>query len=296
MKKKQIKRRKKIVPLILVFSLLINFSCNKEMESLEEISLRSMKIAAVEMKYDLTSTSVYSLQKGTRFTDMERALMTPVRTKQQVIMRIMENGDVYLEMENLKDEYEVKIKHQTPPDPTPVIHKTVFWRNTATAYDRRGKVLGEYNIEVPPQRDIIKKIKEEGMNYKPDQLSYAMLSLQGDLFIKDLEDLIKNPSKYDITVSYLDESTVGLRKAIKSPCKRELEVVLLIDRKNYKLMATRLYHKDDVLITSVYGYSNGKTPYLTSVKKIEKETLPSGKEVVLETLTQISDVELKINI
>jgi len=282
--------------MIVVFSLLINFSCNKEMESLEDASSRSLSMAALEMKYEHTSTSVYSQQKGAKYSDMEMALMTPVRTKQKVIMRVMENGDMYMEMENMKDENAIIINHQTLPDPTPVIHKTVFWKNTATAYDKMGKVLGEYNIEIPLQNDLIRKVKQEGMNYKPEQLTNAMLGLQGDLFVKDLDELIKNSSKLGITVSYIDKNTIGLRKRVSSPCKRELEGVLIIDQNMKRLLATRLYHNDEILVTNVYGYSNDKLPYLTSIKKMEKEVLPSGKEIILETLTQISDIELKINI
>ncbi|MBS4013802.1 MAG: hypothetical protein KGZ97_08585 [Bacteroidetes bacterium] len=54
MKKTVIKRRKNILSMIVVFSLLINFSCNKEMESLEDASSRSLSMAALEMKYELT--------------------------------------------------------------------------------------------------------------------------------------------------------------------------------------------------------------------------------------------------
>ena len=282
--------------MIAVSSLLINFSCNKEMESLEDISTRSLEMAALEMQYELTSTSVYSQQKGAKYTDLEVALMTPARTKQKVVIRVMENGDMYMEMENMKDENEIRINHLTPPDPTPVIHKTVFWKNTATAFDRSGKILGEYNIEVPHQADLISKVKQEGMNYKPEQLSNAMLGLQGDLFVKDLDDLIKNSSKYGITVSYIDKNTIGLRKKVSSPCKRELEGVLIIDQNMKRLLATRLYNNDEILVTSVYGYSNDKLPYLTSVKKMQREVLPSGKEIILETLTRIENIELKINI
>jgi hypothetical protein len=296
MKKRLIKRKKILFSMIFAISMFLNFSCNKEIDPIDNISEKSFLMAEVELKYDLTTTSLFVVQKGVNYSDQDRALMTPIRDNQSITMRILNCGNMYVEMVKLRDLYAIQIPHETLPDNSPKVHKTILWNNSATLYDKSGKLLAEYPVEIPNQLGVLNKIKESGSKLPPEKLNEIMLSLHGYMFAENLDEYIAQAPKNGIKVSYIDEKTVMLRKPLSDEPNSKNDIVLIIDREYNRLMASRVYDKDQVILTNIYGYAAQEIPHLNSIKQRSLTELPSGNHAMSETLIQMRDFRLKINL
>lgn len=296
MKNTVIKRKKTLIAMMIAVFFFGLFSCNKEIDSIEETSTKNFMNAVVELKYVFSTTTLFKKEKSEVYTEYDYGLMNPDRLFQRVHMQIFETGDVYLEYENLDDKSPIVIPHTNLPDPTPKVHKTVLSNNMARMYNKAGKIIGEYPIEIPNQIEMVRSLYKSAETYSEKTLNYAIATMQGHLFIKELDKYLFDAAKNGIEILYQDDSYVTLRESIKIKGNETKDAVLIIDKVNNRLSACRVYEKDEVLLTTIYGYGSPKNPQLTSIKQIENVKLPSGSKVISEKITQIHKVDLKVNI
>ncbi|MCK4664108.1 MAG: hypothetical protein KAT68_14670 [Bacteroidales bacterium] len=122
--------------------------------------------------------------------------------------------------------------------------------------------------------------------------------MQGQRFIGSLEEFISNAEKDGAQIINQDERFMTMRMTLNQIDARITEeVVLLIDKKMNRLAGTRIYNsKDELLLSTLFGYGPPENPFLTAIKQESKELLPSGKEVAVESYTRIENINFKINI
>ena len=290
----------KIMKYGLMSLLLIQASCTKEplQESATPSKDLSININVLEMKYEVEATTRYLYDVAEEFSDLDIATMTPLRSKSLVSMRLDTRGDVSMEIEDVPVKQPVEIKHETLPDESPKILKTVIRGGIATFYTDGDRELSTATIEVPNQLSVVQRITESRNCISQEDINYVIATMQGQMFADKLEDFIATAQRDGSQVEKLDEQYVSIRMPLsKANPSCAYETVLLLDRLNNRFIGTTVYNESgEQILTTMFGYGPPEEPYLRAIRQTSKEKLPSGKLVTLETVTRIENMKLKINI
>lgn len=291
---------KKTIIYSLVCSIPFMAACTKDFdftENVKEIFTRSNSAdAVIEMSYEVETTTRYLEDNGVLYSDLDIASMTPNRDKQSVTMKVFKNGGVYMEMEKMRFSDPIAIPHQTLPDPTPQVHRVVVSNNTTTIYDQTGKSLASIPIEVPNQIGLVQKITDAGSKFPKEMINQAIATMQGQQFAANLEEFIANSAQNGIIIVNENLENVTLRIPISQVDPQDTnDAVLVIDKRNNRLLACRIYDRDKVQLTTLFGYGPPERPYLNAIKQMAMEQLPSGGEVIAETITRIENLKFKVN-
>lgn len=168
----------------------------------------------------------------------------------------------------------------------------------ASFYDKNGELLGTASINLPNQLETVDRIKKLGVKFSTRDVNKTMAAIQGQQFVDDLEELIKNAAKNGVQVLEQGENHVTMRMSQRHINPRiEEEVVLLIDKKMNRVVGNRVYDvNNELLQTTFFEYSKGEEKYLNAIKQEQKVRLPSGKEVKMVANTKISNFKFNLNI
>lgn len=240
--------------------------------------------------------------------------LNPSIEKQEITMKLFENGNLEMTIEELDFNENMKNPHKILPDDSPQIVKTVISGNTIKFYDKNDELLNSEYIPIPNQLKLVNKIKEIGSEFSPEDINEVITTMQGHHLIDNLEEFIKN-LKYDnghllksssaskinsdeFTIIEQGENFVTLRMPFNVvEVGMSQEAVLLIDKTLNKIVGTRIYNEQNVLLqTTYFGYNEGETQALNAIKTVEKVILLSGDEVDMVTYSKIDDMQLNLNL
>ncbi len=283
------------VSLCSLLFLLCLASCQKDFEeTYEDISSRSMSMALLEVSYDMYTTTLFLKDEKVEYPSIDVAAMAPDRIAQRVTKRIMERGDVYMEIERIDDKYYYDVEHNTPKGKSEEIYKTVLWNGQATFFDKTGKNVASVPFRVPSQRLIVEALNNAKGDYSPEMLNYIIANMQGNFFTKNLEQFLAEAKKQGMIISEKENGHVIVRMP-SNFINNKIESVIIINRKTNQLVASRAYKADEVLTTTYYAYGPPEKPFLNTIVQLDKKILPTGEEVEYEIQTKIENLNIKLN-
>jgi hypothetical protein len=260
------------------------------------LSARKGNRALMTLSYDITVSTTFEAVSAD-ISDLDFAAINPSNEKQHVDMELYEDGTSRFIIEELDFKQKIKIKHKSLPnnDILPIT-KTIINGTTAQLYNSAGKLVATEQINLANQGEMVDKIKEIGNKFSEEDINNTIATLQGRQFVDNLEEFIHNAPSKGIQVTDTGDNLVTLRM----PADRALggnETVLLIDRKLNKLVGTRIYSQNNVLLQStLFAYDRGRKKALKAIRSKELYALPSGKKVNMITLSQIENLKFNLNI
>ncbi len=212
-------------------------------------------------------------------------------------MQLFEDGQMYITLENIDFEQQINIDHQTPPDKSDKIVKTIISNNMANFYGSNGKLIASENIPMPNHIDMVNKIKEIGENFSINDINNMIATMQGQAFVDNLADFIANASQYGVTVLAQGNNFVTLQMPLSNiDARMKQDAVLLINTQLNKLVGSRIYDENNEIIQSVfYGYNTGEVQSLNAILKSQKIVLPSGITATMLTNSKIENVQFSLN-
>lgn len=296
---KKIKTRHKDCAMVLLGFAIVMGACTKEPDFtayIKAVFTPSASAEIIELSFEAEATTRFMEDRNVSYSHLDMASMTPNREKQSVLMKIYEKGDVYLEIEKMKEDDPIFIPHKTLPDDASVIHKMVINNNLISFFDKSGNLMSSSPVEMPNQSEMVRMVKEAGAKHSPELINQTIATMQGQQFAGNLEEFIKNAHTNGARIVEQSDRYVTLRTPLSQidPGLTQ-ESVLLIDRQLNRIVGTRIYDKDKLLMTTLFGYGPPEKPYLTAIKQVAIEQLPSGQEVTAETITRIKNLKFKIN-
>ena len=288
---------KALIALFLTMMIVFVASCNKDFEDADcVISPRNVSSSVLELNFKLSSTTTFIQDDNTEYSSLEIAAMTPLSSSHSVDLNILKDGSIFMEITNADNKYPIKIPHQVPYDYSRKVHRTIISRGMVYFYDRSGREMASFPIELPSQNQLVRNIAELNNDNSTEFINTVLATMQSELFVKNLEEYIFNAEKNEIDVISYDDNYVILSKKLEDVSRgAEKDAVIIINREANRIAASRVYYKNDVLITNYYGYGPPRAPYLTSIKQITNHQLPSGRSVICQTDTKINNLRIKIN-
>ncbi len=291
--------------LTLIIATVTIASCSEEINDLtlqesqgpSKSEKQKSQSAILEISYEITTSTDYvGIPK--EISDLDISTLNPGNEKQQVTMYLLENGQLNMTIEEIYFEHKIKIPHKVLPDDTPKTVKTIISGNSVSCYDKNNKLLSTDKIEVQNHIEMVNSIKEIGDKFSEEDINQTIATMQGFKFINNLEEFIKDAPKNDIQVTEQGNGYVTLRMSLSKIDPRMTEQsVLLIDRTKNKLVGSRIYSIDNELLQStLFGYSNGEVKSLNAIRVKQLITLPSGKEIEMINISKINDLKFNLNI
>ncbi|MFW5879544.1 MAG: hypothetical protein ACOCUV_01840 [bacterium] len=298
MKKTFLKKRFWVLFFALCFVVGAN-SCKKDFEDIDHAGEKhgGQLSFALNLSYDIETTKIYQNDEKTDYSPMDLAAMTPMRNKQNVLMKITHDSDVFMEITKQRDKYEIDIPHETPPEQTKQIHKTVIRNKRASFYDKSGNLITSLPVEIPNQYELVRTIRDAAKTYSIEKINRAIATLQSDVFINELKMFIKEAPSKGIKVVDEDKKYITLRTAF--PKQTEVpkkEAVIIINKKYNRLAACKVYENNKAVLTTYLGYAKKKYPYLNAIKQLQTERLPSGQNIVSQSITKIENIDFKLSV
>lgn len=284
--------------LILIFLL---SSCSKDIEEITlESNLTNEKTknnVLMELSYDIETSQDYEdLPKFSlkEYSLLDWAEMNPTNEKQHIKMQILENGQINLTIKELELKNKIKIKHKILENDTPKIVKTVITGKVVNFYDKKGNIIGSHSIEVENQKEIAELIKTLGEKFSNEDAYETLAKIQRYQFLGNLDKYLKKPALYNVKISEQGNNIISLRMPSQNfGLKNNTEIVFLLDKKNEKIMASRIYSDNKILKSTYFGYDKEKHFLSTIVNKVYM-TLNSGKKIVKTSNTKIDNYKVNI--
>lgn len=310
--KKQRFKIKRILPIgILVGLTAFITTCELEQDLLNDketltsdLELSSEKSACkkgdeiLELSYVIETTTRF-LTDQENFSDLDIASMTPKKHKQKINLKLYENGQISMIIEQKAFKNPIKIPHKTLPNDIPEVYKTIIENNTASFYDKNGNLLSTNAMEIPDHTETVNRLLELSDNCcTQEAINQTVARLQGCQFVDNLDEFISESRRNGARVMQEDEQFVTMRMSLGQiePGMTD-EVVVLIDKEQNRPAGTRVYNcKGELLLSTLFGYGPPGKPFLTAIKQQAKETLPSGAEIIVESYSKIDNIKFKVNI
>jgi len=287
--------------LIFLFTMTVTISCTEDFNETpnekENISSRNSGKALMEIAFEMTTSRDYDVIP-VKISDLDLSTLNPSNEKQYVTMELFESGQMNITIEERDFKQKTRNPHKILPDTSPKIVKTVISGNSISFYDKNSKLLNTESIPIPNHIETVNKIKEIGAKFSAEDLSRTIATMQGQQFIDNLEEFIKDAPKNGVQVMEQGKNYVTLRISYKQldPRVKE-ETVLLIDKRLNKMVGTRIYSENNELLQSTFfGYSKGEVKSLNAIKIEQKIRLPSGKSIKMITNSKIDNLTFNLNI
>lgn len=291
---------KKEMFIVLVFLISLTISCTKE-NAFEHSSNSKREIARIdcllELNYEVETTTLFAADKASEYSLLDLAAMAPSRERQSVKMGLLRNGEMFMEVSKMKPIDPIIVPHQFLPDNSPKVQRVLVASNLATVYDENGKVISSIPLELPNNIRLVQSLQESAMENSEQAINDAIASMQGVGMNGLLNDYWGNLNKEGLSVIDDDGQHITISASLSSiDTRTNQEAVVIIDKMNKRLVACRIYNKDEVLITTLMGYGPPKKPYLAAIKQISHMPLPSGRNVRVETLMKIDGIKIVSNL
>lgn len=252
----------------------------------------------MELSYVIETSTQYISEKE-KFSDIDIAIMTPKNNKEKISIKLFENGQIAMTIEKLTPQKEIKIPHKTGSDNSNQLYKTIIENNRASFYSKSGELLNSINMELPDHSETANRLLElKDSCYSEEKLNQAIAKLQGGRFTENLENYVKNAQNNGAQIMEENERLITIRLSAGQlePGLTD-EIVVLIDKKLNRAGGTRIYNESgELLSNTLFGYGPPEKPFLTAIKQQVKETLPSGNDVTVESLSKIDNIKFKLNI
>ncbi|MCD4834300.1 MAG: hypothetical protein K8R31_10935 [Bacteroidales bacterium] len=304
MKKHRFKLKRTLLIGMLVALTVFLITCDLEQEVLtseneQEESINNSNICdeILELNYVIETSTRY-ISKNKKLSDMDIAMMTPKNDKEEINVKLHENGQISMNIKRLTPEVAIKIPHKIRSDNSNELYETVIENNIASFYSESGELLNTVSMELPDYSETVNRLIEITDNcHTQEDITQVVAQLQSNQ-INNLDKYITDAKNNGIQVVEEDERFIVLRMPLGmiDPGSTN-EAVILIDKKLKRLGGTRVYNVEgDLLSTTLFGYGHPKKPFLTAIKQQVKETLPSGAEVTVESLSKIDNINFRLNL
>jgi hypothetical protein len=289
---------------MLLLVITIAFACTKEpqTESCYDVSRKNTatnsNFVILEISYDMEVTTQYHQSDRGDYSALDLASVAPRVNRNQVNLKLYEDGQVYMVTEKKDVRNPISIPHSSLPSQEPEVTKTILNRNTLTLYTGNGDVYASVPFEMPSQIKMVNEIKRIGEIHSKNAINEIIAGMQGQQLLYKLEEYISDATKSGIVVETKNEHFVAYRVPLShyDPTNKN-ETVILVDRKLNRLAGTKLYsNTGELLMTTLYGYGPAEKPYLTAIKQVTTATLPSGKQIAEETYTRFEDMVVNVNV
>jgi hypothetical protein len=292
--------------IIFCIAAIFTISCKKEyLDNPDESNKNSTK-ALLEISYKITTTRDFEINAA-KMSNLDLSALNPSNEKQEIKMELFESGQLDITIEELDFSEKIRIPHETMPDKSPKIVKTVISGNIIKFYDANSKLLNTENIQISNHSDLVKTIKDIGKDYTPEEINDVITTMQGHQFTDNLEAFIKDIEEDN---NYLQKSSESSASIVKQDDRYVLvrmplnntetasneESFLVLDKKSNKIVGNRIYIDDELIQTTTYGYDEGAVKSLKSVHTTEKVKLISGNETDMTTISNIEDMKFNINL
>ncbi len=281
-----------LIPLLMLIAF-ISFSYKSNPDAntpADRIALQKGQPIAT-MSYTTLTSTIYQAE-ARNFSKLDIATMTPINEKQHIDMKLFENGEMELSVQELTHPNKIDLKHKTLPNDVPDIMKTETKDGMIKFYDKDNRLIHSQEFELPNQIEMVNKLKSIGKDYSPEMMKNMTESQYGKLFMDNLNELLKNPSKEGVKVTSQNEKFVTLRKPTG---ERGQESVTLVNKEKKRVVGSRIYQDNELVMSMYYGYDS-KTSRVNATKQLMKVALPSGSEVNQEVNTIITDYQFDINL
>ena len=272
---------------------------NKEGESIKKESAGTYSDGGasdvlLEVSYEKTSYMRY-VADYEKLTELDMAHINPSDEKQSITMALMQDGTVNMTIEEMDFEPIIKIPHKVLPSDVPKIKRTEIIGNHVTFYDGSRNMLGSHTLEIPKNREMAEQIKQLGDRYDYNELANAFSTMQGDFFEKEMDKVISDAeARGQLIVHNENYATVRMNFADVKPGATGSSV-MLIDRKNNKVMASTHYDEQEKITSrTLFNYAKEGPPILNSVRSEVLLEMPSGAEVVQMTTSKIENLKFNL--
>lgn len=217
--------------------------------------------------------------------------MVPTNEKQTIKMEVHEDGAIDLTVNMLPHPKEIKFKHKTLPNDVPEITKTVAKNGLISFYDSTGKLVHSQDFVLPKKIELVNKLKTLDKEHSFEIINKMTTQQHEFKFMENLDDVLKNPSKHNVIITKNDQKFATLRKPTG---EQGLESVLLINKDIKRVVGTRMYKDNKLVMRMYYGYDSKYR--VNRTKQITPTYLPSGAEVEQEINTVIKDFTFNVNL
>lgn len=248
----------------------------------------------------------YEIESITRMTSdeditepIDLAVKTPTINKQHITMELYADGEMKMTTVNLPTSQDFSIPHQTPADYTPKPQKMVAYGDKIVYYGENNELLYTASkLPLPTSPEVAAQIQALGDNYTEEQINEAIATMQSSIYSSGLQDFIDNIGDYDGTVTTISEHIISIEIPVSHYDPTSSDVaVLLIDKTNNLLLATRLYDEGNNWKSStMMQYSTDANPVLVGINQVIKDVLPTGVEVEMQTVSTISNMTSTVNL
>lgn len=281
-----------IIPIVLIVSFFsLAYKSGDKMDNHKEKKgiLAPNKIVATLSYTTLTSTVYNTAPRN--FSKLDISAMKPTNEKQSVKMEVHEDGAIDLTIVKLAHPKEIKFKHKTLPNDVPEITKSVVKNGIISFYDSTGKLVHSQDLILPKKPEMVKKLKTLDKEHSFELINKMTTEQHGAKFMANLDDVLKNPAKHNVTITKNDKKFVTLRQPTG---EQGLESVLLINKDSKRVVGSRMYKDNKLVMRMYYGYDNKYR--VNRTKQVTPTYLPSGAEVDQEINTAITDYNFDVNL
>lgn len=289
---------KKINILLLIVLSFLLTNCYEETYNIKKEDnslLNRTGNSILRMSYNITTYLDFDVNRN-ELTNIDLATVNPSSEKQHVLINLLENGEVNMTIKDIKFDKEINIPNKSLPNTIPEIVKTEIIGNTASYYDSTGKKINSINVQMPLQTELVKSILELGKNFSTEDLNNPIATLQGVNFIADLNKYIESAGDNVIITNQGDDvMTIRMNLSYIDPNSTE-SAVLIIDKLNKRLLASRIYTDTNELLQTVYYGYDKDTKTINAIKTIQPFRLPSGHIINSITLSKFENLTFNINI
>lgn len=289
--------------LFLAFSLILIafiFSCNKEFNETKDPNSSNTKRVTGEgimnISYDIKTNIYYDVNRE-NLNNLDLASINPSEEKQHIDMTLFKDGSVEMTLMKLDFDKTINIPNHVRPSDLPEIAKTHIKGNNIIYYDKNGKELSASTIKSSDMSQTVKKIEELQNNYSQDEINEVIATLQGNRYVDNLEDYISHAKENNFVIMEQGDDFVTIRSTMENqPSGMNLQNVLLIDRKNNRLMGNRIYDNNKLIQSTYFRYSKGKQQHIIDVRNEMITSLPSGQEITMQSISKIDNFKFSINL
>ena len=288
------------MPIVLAIFLM---TCNLEEETLIDQNDQVEHINSdvcdeiLELNYIIETTTRY-ISNSKSLSNMDIAMMTPKNNKEEINLKLHESGQISMNIRKIVPEINIKIPHKSKSDNNDEITETIIENNVAYFYTSSGKLLHSTPMDLPVYSKTVDELKKlTDTCYTQEDIAMVVARLQSNQII-NLEQYMLDTKNNGIQVVQEDKRLAVIRMPLRiiDPLSDD-EAVILIDKKLKRLGGIRIYNLNgDLESTTLFGYSHPRKPYLTAIKQQVSEKMPSGAEVIVESLSKIDNINFRLNL
>jgi len=286
--------------IVIMITLLTTFSCKKEIENRSNSNNNYLKNSGtfMEMSYKITTQRTFKNVPDS-ISDLDFSTLNPRNDKHSVQFLLYGDGTPEFHINKMEFSQQTNIKHNVVKGNFPEVWKIDILGSTINNYDKSGNLL--YTGSVPfskNMKDKVEKLKKIGKKYSKKVINQVISSLQGQQLVDNLNEFIAHARQSGLQVTDYDNNMVSIRMIETNLHPNKIFYkVILIDKIKNKLVGTRIYDSNNVLINStLFAYNHGKYQSLKAIRTVQKFRLPSGTMVDMITLSKIEDFNFKLNL